>query len=142
MLCDFLRKQWLAKRATFTFETVMSHESKLEILRQARLLGYRTYMYFVCTDDAEINRRRVSARERDGGHGVSRGKIIARYRRSLNLLPRAIALCDRAYLFDNSEAGEKGHRWVAEFERGKLIRVSREPPGWLVRALRAGRKSR
>lgn len=66
ILCDYLRLTWLKSNESFTFETVMSHPSKLQLLRRARRLGYRTYLYFVCTESAYINKARVAARVRQG----------------------------------------------------------------------------
>ena len=48
---DFLRVKLMEKRSTFTFETVVSHPGKVELLRKARAAGYRTYLYHVATDD-------------------------------------------------------------------------------------------
>jgi predicted ABC-type ATPase len=101
-LVEFIRHQLLAAQQTMTFETVMSHPSKLEFLRQAKANGYRTYLYFVATKDWGINIDRVKERVRKGGHPVSRDKIIERYFRSLGLLYEAVKLVDRAYIFDNS----------------------------------------
>jgi hypothetical protein len=56
---DFLRQMFLEQKASFTLETVMSHHSKVELLMQAQTLGYRTYLYFVATDDPAINISRV-----------------------------------------------------------------------------------
>lgn len=39
---DFLRQKLLAQKSTFTFETVMSHQSKIELLAVAQSAGYRT----------------------------------------------------------------------------------------------------
>ena len=39
-----------------------------------------------------------------GGHDVPPEKIVARYYRCLDNLYDAICLCDRTYLFDNSES--------------------------------------
>ncbi len=44
-VADFLRHQLLAARLSFTFESVMSHRSKLEFLQLAAATGYRTYLY-------------------------------------------------------------------------------------------------
>jgi predicted ABC-type ATPase len=99
---EFIRYQLLAARQTMTFETVMSHPSKLDFLRQAKANGYRTYLYFVATKDWGINIDRVKERVKRGGHPVSRDKIIERYFRSLGLLYEAVKLVDRAYVFDNS----------------------------------------
>lgn len=52
---DFLRQRLLASGAYFTFETVMSHPGKSELLADAKAMGYRTYLYYIATDDPEIN---------------------------------------------------------------------------------------
>lgn len=83
---DFLRQKLLAARETFTLETVMSHPSKVNLLVQAQAAGYRTYLYFVATDDPDINVSRVRNRVRLGGHPVPEDRIRTRYHRSLNLL--------------------------------------------------------
>ena len=46
VLVDFLRHHLLAKRLSFTFETVMSHQSKVDFLQEAQQQGFRTYLYF------------------------------------------------------------------------------------------------
>lgn len=136
ILCDFLRRRWLAGRESFTFETVMSSADKVDLLGEARKAGYRTYLYFICTDDPRINKGRIASRVRDGGHAVPAEKIVSRFRRSLALLPAAIAGSNRAYLFDNSEEG--GYRLVAEFEDGRLMKVTGEAPRWLVKSVLRG----
>lgn len=80
----------------------MSHPSKLEFLREAKEKGYRTYLYYVATEDWSINIEWVKAWVLKGGHPVARTKIIDRYVRSLGLLYEAVRLVDRAYVFDNS----------------------------------------
>ncbi len=79
-----------------------------------------------------INRERVAARVALGGHDVPAGKLAARYARSLALARQAIALSSRAFLFDNSGAS---HHLVAEYEAGRLVRISPTPPAWLTAAL-------
>lgn len=44
-IADFIRQQLLQVGASFTFETVMSHESKVGLIAQARKMGYRVYLY-------------------------------------------------------------------------------------------------
>ncbi len=60
---------------TFTFETVMSHPDKIELLHKAQQSGFRTYLYYVATEDPEINISRVENRVSSGGHPVPREKI-------------------------------------------------------------------
>jgi predicted ABC-type ATPase len=55
------------------------------------------------TCDENINVARVKARRAAGGHDVPEGKIRARYRSALILLPRLIGLCDRILIYDNSD---------------------------------------
>ena len=70
VLTDFLRRKLLQAGKTFTFETVMSHLGKVEFLQQAQQIGYRTYLYYVATDDPSINVSRVANRVAMNGHDV------------------------------------------------------------------------
>ena len=117
-VAELLRFHLLSSRQSLTFETVMSHPSKLEFLRAARLAGYRTYLYFVATADPAINIARVAVRVAKGGHSVAQDKIVASYRRSLSLLRPALKLTDRAYIFDNSGTEPM---LVAEVMNGKEV---------------------
>jgi len=135
---DFIRRKLLEKRASFTFETVMSAPDKVELLKTAKQLGYRTYLYYIATNDPEINIARVQQRVQKGGHDVPKDKIVSRYTRSLKNLSKAIEHSDRAYLFDNS--GDAAV-WMCEITNGKTIEYKQEViPYWLdeyvVEALR------
>ena len=115
---DFLRQKLMERRVSFSFETVMSSPDKVQLLEKAQRLGYRTYLYYIATDDPSINVARVKARVNLGGHDVPEDKIVSRYERSLDLLMDAVKHSNRAYLFDNSRHG--GERlWVAEITDGR-----------------------
>lgn len=75
-IADFLREALLAANASFSFETVMSHPSKVDCLRRARARGYRTYLYFVATDSPDLNVLRVRTRIAQGEHAVPEQKIV------------------------------------------------------------------
>ena len=64
---DFIRHKLLERGISFTFETVMSSADKLHFLQKAQQRGFRTYLYFVATDDPIINISRVRNRVRLGG---------------------------------------------------------------------------
>ena len=70
VLADLLRREWMSKEESFTFETVMSHPDRVEVLRSALDRGYRTYLYFVCTNDVSINYERIASRVLQRGHDV------------------------------------------------------------------------
>jgi predicted ABC-type ATPase len=100
-------------------------------------MGYRTYLYFVATDDPAINISRVRNRVRVGGHPVPEDKIATRYHRSLDLLMEAIRQTNRAYVFDNSGESKDGkHTWLAEITEGRTLELkSNQIPAWFKRAV-------
>lgn len=106
IIADFLRKKLLKERKKFSFETVFSHSSKLDIMREAAEAGYKVYLYFVSTESPEMNKYRVLVRKKQGGHDVDPDKIVKRYSRSLDLLFDAAQLAYQMYFFDNSRDGE------------------------------------
>ena len=134
---DFLRQKLLAQRATFTFETVMSHPSKVDLLAHAQAAGYRTYLYFVATDDPAINISRVRNRVKLGGHSVPEDRIEKRYHRSLALLLDAIRYTNRAYIFDNSgDNADQKHSWLAEVTDGRTLELKTDRiPSWFNRVV-------
>ena len=78
VIADFIRHQLLAARISFTFETVMSSSDKIDFLKKAQSQGFRTYLYYVATNNSAINIARVANRVLLGGHSVSEEKIITR----------------------------------------------------------------
>jgi predicted ABC-type ATPase len=115
ILADYLRKCLLDEKKKFSFETVFSHASKLEIMREATAMGYKVYLYFVSTEDVKINKLRVLSRTAQGGHNVPVDKIESRYYRSLDLLFDAAQIAYQAFFFDNSVDGAEG-RMFAHFK--------------------------
>jgi predicted ABC-type ATPase len=105
VLARFLREEMLRLKRRFSFETVFSHESNLDIMRRAKDAGYKVYLYFVSTESAEINKYRVALRVKQGGHDVPPQKIEDRYIRSLELMYSAAELSYQAFFFDNSQKG-------------------------------------
>ncbi len=134
---EFLRQKLLRQKASFTFETVMSHESKVDLLAQAQAAGYRTYLYFVATDDPAINISRVRNRVKLGGHDVPTDRIEKRYQRSLDLLMDAIRHANRAYIFDNSGDSTDGKQtWLAEITQGRKLELKTDKiPSWFKRSV-------
>jgi predicted ABC-type ATPase len=133
-IADERREHSLAEGRDFSFETVFSHPSKLDVLQKARARGFEVTLFFVATEDPRINLERVRSRVAQGGHDVPDDKVVARYGRSLTLLRDAILLSDRSLLFDNSGSvevttsgivvGTSGLQLVAEFKRPEGPRSS------------------
>lgn len=131
VLTDYLRHKLLQAKLTFTFESVMSHPDKIELLEHAQQLGYRTYLYYIATEDPAINVNRVRLRVSQGGHDVPENKIRERYYRSIKLLPKAIHASTRAFLFDSSD--EPWH--FATCTNGRLLSLTDDTiPNWFSAA--------
>lgn len=130
---DFMRKKLLEARKSFTFETVMSSYDKIELLKLAKQLGYRNYLYYVATSDPIINISRVKNRVFFKGHNVPEDKIKSRYYRSLDYLKDAVKYCDRTYIFDNSSYEKT---WICEITDGTQVDMKVDiAPKWVYEYL-------
>lgn len=78
-LADYVRNKLLGNCNKFTFETVMSHPSKLDFICKAQEMEYKVYLYFVSLSDPTLNLNRVQQRVLQGGHDVPPEKIKERY---------------------------------------------------------------
>src|SRR5262249_30257746 len=74
-IADQRRAACIADKRSFSFETVMSHPSKVEVLHQARDAGFRIKLFFVSIDDPRTNIERVALRVAQGGHDVPIDRI-------------------------------------------------------------------
>ena len=131
-ITSFIRKQLLDKGKSFSFETVMSHSSKLNELIEAKSKGYRTYLYFVCIEDPSINISRIENRVDKGGHPVAKGDVVRRYYNTLNNLIPALKLVDKAYIFDNST---QDMYLFTQVKNGEIEIVSDSIPNWFITEL-------
>lgn len=128
---EFIKNCLLASGELFTFETVMSHSSKLDFIRKAKELGYKIYVYFISTESVEINIRRVAQRVQKKGHNVEEGRIRSRFTNTQKLLSQIIPLTHRTFLFDNSKEDDP-LRIVAEIYTGKTLKVETDDvPSWV-----------
>jgi len=135
ILADFLRTRLLQLQRKFSFETVLSHPSKLQLMRDAAARGYKVYLYFVSTESPDINVYRVGLRKDKGGHDVPKEKIKSRYKRSLELMHDAAQLTYQTYFFDNSGVEPKmfAHFKVSK-GRKRWDRIDQSTiPDWFVR---------
>lgn len=133
-IIDYIRLEFLRLKISFTFETVMSHISKVEFLQEAKRQGFKTYLYYVSTVDPMINIARVKYRVSVGGHPVPEQKIVERYYRSMDLLMQAVDASDRTYLFDNSSNGEKA-AFIAEIQSAETLKMNpdvQQLPWWFA----------
>ena len=128
LVTNFLQYSCVKEGVSFSQETVFSHPSKVEALKEACDAGYRTYLYFVANQDVSINLTRISNRVKCGGHDVPMDKVIARAKRSLGNIKEALPYCSRAFFFDNSSMEME---FLAEYsqENGMSVK-SDDLPDW------------
>ncbi|MCD7778123.1 MAG: hypothetical protein LUH47_06445 [Clostridiales bacterium] len=90
------------EKKNLSFETVLSSNYKIDILRKAKSEGYFIKCVFVLTSHPSINVNRVCARVVSGGHNVDRDKIIRRYYKSVGNIKVLIKICDILHVYDNT----------------------------------------
>lgn len=129
LIAEFFRTKLLYSNVSFSFETVMSHPSKIDFLKEANNKGFKTYMYFICTQDPLININRVQMRVNQGGHHVDANKIVERYYRSIELLCDAFLSVDRGFIIDSSS--EDGITIFVEKNADEITVLSDEIPEWI-----------
>jgi len=127
-LANIKIEECFANEASFCFETVFSHESKVELVKRAKLLGYTVSIYFCHLSDPSQNIARVKHRTEQGGHDVPEDKIVSRIPRTLNFVRYALQFADDFYLFDNSFLN--GHQLVAHKKPLSLAVISPDAPDW------------
>lgn len=96
------REALLEAGEDFCFETVLSKQRNLNLLRRAKKKGYFVRCYYVLTADPQINIARVMTRVSAGGHDVPVEKIVSRYQEALELVRELVPVCDVCHIYDNS----------------------------------------
>lgn len=130
ILADFIREMLIARQQSFSFESVFSHPSKIGILKEAQEKGFKNYLYFIATDNPELNQKRVRDRVLQGGHDVPPDKIISRYFRCLENVRQTFPYLYRGFFFDSTEST----RYLAEYHSVKQELILHVPdeelPDW------------
>lgn len=131
-VADRLRRELVAQRASFVFETVFSDpvRDKLIFLKEAERAGYTVVLCFIGISGPEISEERVAMRVSQGGHDVPPEKLTARYPRTLANLRTAIHELPHVWIFDNNDL-RTPFRKVAVFQNGHLASRNKPVPRWL-----------
>lgn len=101
-LVDQKRYSAIEDKRDFSFETVLSSDYKMDIIRKAKSEGYFVKCIFILTVDPAINVERIKTRVALGGHDVPKDKIITRYTKSLAHIKELLELCDILHVYDNT----------------------------------------
>ena len=97
-----IREDLISQGVSFCFETVFSHESKIDFLAQAKANGYKIILVYIHLFDSSLNEARVRQRVSEGGHNVPSEKIHSRIPRTMKQIKTALSIVDEARILDNS----------------------------------------
>lgn len=117
------RADLLASHRSFAIETTLTGHSELDLMRAARLAGYKVNLIYIGLASVQNSVSRVRERALRGGHDVPMADLLRRFAN----LPRAIALADRSILLDNS--GEH-RRLLHSREGGRVKFTAAALPEW------------
>jgi predicted ABC-type ATPase len=115
------REKCLENHDSLIFETVLSAPDKVDFIHRAKQRGYFIRLFFIGTDNPQINASRVAKRVMEGGHDVPIHKIISRYYKSIANCILLSQIVDRLYVYDNSVENELTELLFRANE-GKLVK--------------------
>ncbi len=121
------RDAMLRERHSFAVEAL---NVDTELLESARQAGYTTKVLFISTEDPNLNVGRILVRMSRGGQAVPLGTIPESYEEAMKSLPEARRHADDLLVYDNTPNG-KGHRLVARFIAGELVKTTHSTPEWV-----------
>ena len=101
---EHLRELAVANKISFTFETVLSTERNLNLLKRAKQNGFFVRCFYILTANVNVNIARVKSRVANGGHNVPEDKIRSRFTKALALIPALINVCDVMHIYDNTKS--------------------------------------
>lgn len=125
------RNELLSKKKNFAIETTLAGNSEIKFMQEAKKYGYIVKLVYLGVDGISLIRARIVSRVSAGGHNVSEEDILRRYNRSLNNLPIALKIADKAYLIDNTQK----YRLVCVKKDNQIILRSQDVPEWFKRPL-------
>ena len=127
-----LRRQLVAMRESFIFETVFSDPvgDKLNFLKEAEEAGYTALLLFIGIPTAQFSDMRVSIRVSKGGHDVPRDKLAERFPRILENLRKALVSLRNVRVYDNSSM-KRPYRPVLKQQDGPAMELHSPTPDWL-----------
>ena len=115
------REECLNKNKSLIFETVLSAPDKIDFIQRAIQNNFFVRLFFIGTDNPQINASRVTQRVMQGGHDVPIQKIISRYYKSIANCSLLLRIVDRLYVYDNSVENELP-KLLFRTNHGKLVK--------------------
>lgn len=122
------QRPFLNGRRSFAVEDIRVDTQPLD---EAKAAG-STKVFFISTEDANLNVGRVLVRMTRGGQAVPLSSVLDSYRESPKNLPEVRKHTDDLIVYDNT-AHRRGYRVVAQFVGGELNKVAQTIPDWAAK---------
>ncbi|MFZ3000667.1 MAG: zeta toxin family protein [Undibacterium umbellatum] len=122
-------KQALSAKISFTMETTLTGNGILRRMEEAKEAGFQVQLRYVGLSSADVNVERVANRVAKGGHHIDEDVIRRRYSESQGNLVRAVAICDKTLIRDNSGAMPVTYLKIENNQITKL--TDKEAPNWI-----------
>jgi predicted ABC-type ATPase len=119
----------ISQGVSFCFETVFSHESKIDFLAQAKANGYKIILVYIHLFNSSLNEARVNQRVSEGGHNVPGEKIYSRIPRTMKNIKTALSIVDEARILDNSSRNDPFQQIIV-MKSGNYEAKTDPLPGW------------
>lgn len=114
----------LINKRSFAFETTLASKSFARLIARAQLVGYRVTLLYVALPSAQLAKRRVARRVKEGGHTIPENVIERRFYRSLdNLINRYRVVVDEWLVYDNSVSRTPT---LVAYGRGTVLKIMDE----------------
>jgi predicted ABC-type ATPase len=124
-----IREGLISQGVSFCFETVFSHESKIDFLASAKANGYKIILVYIHLFHSSLNEARVRQRVSEGGHSVPTEKIHSRIPRTVKHIKTALSIVDEARILDNS-SGSNPFQQIIVMKFGNYEAKADPLPGW------------
>ena len=94
----------LENKSSFAFETTLASKCFLRLIERAQASSYLVTLVYVALPSAQLAKRRVARRVKEGGHSIPENVIERRFYRSMdNLIFRYRKVADEWFAYDNAE---------------------------------------
>jgi predicted ABC-type ATPase len=120
--------RYINLREDFMIESNLATQRDYDWIDGVKKKGYEIVLYFLCTENIEINFGRVQKRVAEGGHSVAVSIIEHRYKMGLTYLKGKLHLFKKVYLIDTSS---ETALVMAELSDGIIQRKEASSPKWV-----------
>lgn len=117
----------IKNKESFIMEANLAKTADYDLLNSYRNAGYEIELYFLSTNNVEINKGRVLQRVQEGGHDVAPSIIEHRHKIALTYLKSKILEFNKATLYDTSQ---RYPRKMVELKLGKILYKNQSLQQW------------